>query len=108
MNSPDVVARERGFEGMSDVKPTIEAPVARAARLEVEVEDLRHELRLARAIGTRRARDNERLEQEISALRAERDAFRRQFDERNHLLATILNSRSFRIIQVIRRAFGRV
>lgn len=84
-----------------------EDPVARAAELEVELEDLRHERDMARAIAARRARDCAQLEKEISLIRAERDSFRHQFEERNRLLGVIMQSGSFRLMQVLRRLLGR-
>lgn len=84
-----------------------DAPVAHAADLEVEIEDLRHERDMARAIAARRARDCAQLEKEISLIRAERDSFRHQFEERNRLLGIVMQSGSFRLMQVLRRLMGR-
>ncbi len=92
---------------MSNPNPTVEDKVAQVARLELELDDMRHEREMARAVAARRARDCARLEREINALRAERDSFRRQFEERNQLLGMVMQSGSFRLMQVLRRLLGR-
>ena len=92
---------------MAEPKPSIEERVARVAGIEAELEDLRHQVDMARAIAARRARDSERLEREVTLLRTERDGFRRQFEERNRLLGVILQSGSFRLMQALRRLIGR-
>lgn len=92
---------------MVQTKPSKEEDVAQVARLEVELEDLRHERDMARAVAARRARDCARLERENTLLRGERDSFRRQFEERNRLLGVIMQSGSFRLMQVLRRLLGR-
>ncbi len=92
---------------MFDSKPTIEERISHIASLEAMLEDLRHEKEMARAVAARRARDCVRLEREITILRAERDSFRRQFEERNRLLGVVTQSGSFRLMQVLRRVLGR-
>lgn len=92
---------------MAQPKRSKEDDAARVARLEVEMEDLRHEKEMARAIAARRARDCAQLERDLSLVRAERDSFRHQFEERNRLLGIIMQSGSFRLMQVLRRLLGR-
>lgn len=107
VREPAILRGDVSRTTMSNPNPTIEDKVAEVARLELELEDMRHEKEMARAVAARRARDCARLEREINALRAERDSFRRQFEERNQLLGMVMQSGSFRLMQVLRRLLGR-
>ncbi|MBM4269357.1 MAG: hypothetical protein FJ144_22590 [Deltaproteobacteria bacterium] len=68
---------------------------------------MQHQLNLAQTISERRARECERLEREFALLRAERDGYRHQLEERNRMLAAIFGSRSWRWTRALRRTFGR-
>ena len=79
----------------------------RLAKLEADFEEQHHELNLAIEIGQRRERDLAAKDRENRTLRLERDAYFQQARQHSALLQTILESRSFRAMQALRRLLGR-
>ena len=79
----------------------------RLAKLEADFEEQNHQLSLAVEIGKRRERELAAKDRENQTLRLERDAYFQQARQHSSLLQTILESRSFRAAQALRRLFGR-
>lgn len=77
------------------------------ARLGAALAQAEFERDLARDVQRRLGEERDRLDRRIALLDGERARLRAQLDERDALLQLIFHSRSWRLLQALRRLAGR-
>lgn len=100
-----VSSQPRAVPGSDDDAPASDAD--EVGRLRARVAQAEFERDLARDLRQRVAEELRRLDAKVGVLEGERAALRAQLDDRDRLLDVIFRSRSWRLMQALRRRLGR-
>jgi hypothetical protein len=101
----------RGESAGEQAKPSPTAPPSfteeEVARLQVALEQSRHDQEVLRELKTRLKRELSSLDRRVVELEGERDSLLARLSERDRVLDVMKQSRSWRWTQALRRLLGR-